>query len=164
MSEASILHTREQGLRVHVLANLGGLVAIAGLEHAEPDLLLGAFLEVSERLPQMKPSLAERMRARGATKLDERGSGKRAWRARERGLDLHAVHLTSEQLRLILRALGAGVPARREDLSAALSRALEERSAMGAAGGQASGPGAVTGLVTRAGEARRGSSDGQAEA
>jgi hypothetical protein len=128
-SEASILHTREQGLRVHVLANLGGLVAIAGLEHVEPDLLLGALIEVSERLPQLKPSLAERMRARGAAKLDERGSGKRAWRARERGLDLHAVHLTSEQVRGILRALGAEVPAQREDLSAALSRALGEREA-----------------------------------
>ncbi len=125
-SEASILHTREQGLRVHVLANLGGLVAIAGLEHVEPDLLLGALLEVSERLPQTKPSLSERMRARGAAKLDERGSGKRAWRARERGLDLHAVHLTSEQIRVILRALGAEVPAQRDDLSAALSRALGE--------------------------------------
>jgi hypothetical protein len=65
-SEASILRTRERGLRVRVLANLGGLVAIAGLEHVEPDLLLGALLEVSERLPQRKPSLAERMRARGA--------------------------------------------------------------------------------------------------
>ena len=84
-TEASILHTREQGVRVHVLANLGGLVAIAGLEHVEPDLLLGALLEVSERLPQMKPSLVERMPARGAAKLDERGSGKRAWRARGLG-------------------------------------------------------------------------------
>ena len=126
-TEASILHTREQGVRVHVLANLGGLVAIAGLEHVEPDLLLGALLEVNERLPQMKPSLVERMRAHGAAKLDERGSGKRAWRARERGLDLHALHLTSEQIRLILRALGAAVPTQREDLSAALSSALGER-------------------------------------
>lgn len=126
-TEASILHTREQGVRVHVLANLGGLVAIAGLEHVEPDLLLGALLEVGERLPQMKPSLVERMRVRGAAKLDERGSGKRAWRARERGLDLHALHLTSEQIRVILRALGAAVPTQREDLSAALSGALGER-------------------------------------
>lgn len=125
-TEASILHTREQGVRVHVLANLGGLVAIAGLEHVEPDLLLGALLEVNERLPQMKPSLVERMRAHGAAKLDERGSGKRAWRARERGLDLHALHLTSEQIRVILRALGAAVPTQREDLSAALSSALGE--------------------------------------
>lgn len=126
-TEASILHTREQGVRVHVLANLGGLVAIAGLEHVEPDLLLGALLEVGERLPQMKPSLVERMRARGTAKLDERGSGKRAWRARERGLDLHALHLTSEQIRVILRALGAAVPTQREDLSTALSSALGER-------------------------------------
>ena len=123
-TEASILHTREQGLRVHVLANLGGLVAIAGLEHVEPDLLLGALLEVKERLPQMKPSLVERMRTRGAAKLDERGTGKRAWRARERGLDLHSQHLTSEQIGVILRALGAAVPTQREDLSAALSSAV----------------------------------------
>ena len=126
-TETSILHTREQGLRVHVLANLGGLVAIAGLERIEPDLLLGALLEVSERLPQMKPALVERMRARGGAKLDERASGKRAWRARERALDLHALHLTSEQIRVILRALGAEVPAQREDLSSALSRSLEEK-------------------------------------
>ena len=123
-SEASILHTREQGIRVHVLANLGGLVAIAGLEHVEPDLLLGALLEVGDRLPQLKPSIRERMRARGAEQLDDRGSSKRAWRARERGLDLHAVHLTSDQIRVLLRTLEAPVPSAREDLPAALSDAL----------------------------------------
>ncbi len=126
-TEASVLHTREQGLRVHVLANLGGLVAIAGLEHVEPDLLLGALLEVGDRLPQMKPSLLDRLRARGAAKLDERASGKRAWRARERSLDLHAVHLTSDQIRALLRALGAPAPADREELPAALSSALGAR-------------------------------------
>jgi hypothetical protein len=125
-TEASVLHTREQGIRVHVLANLGGLVAIAGLEHVEPDLLLGALLEVGDRLPQMKPSLLDRMRARGAAKLDERASGKRAWRTRERGLDLHSVHLTSDQIRALLHALGAPASADREELPAALSSALGE--------------------------------------
>ena len=43
------LHTREQGLRVHHLANLGGLVAIAGLDREPPDLLLGG-LRASARL------------------------------------------------------------------------------------------------------------------
>lgn len=120
----SVLHTREQGLRVHVLANLGGLVAIAGLEHEEPDLLLGALLEVADRLPQMKRSRLASMTARGAATLDERGSGKRAWRTHQRARDLHALHLTSEQLCRILERLGVPIPRRREELVAALSEAL----------------------------------------
>lgn len=120
----SVLHTREQGLRVHVLANLGGLVAIAGLEHEEPDLLLGALLEVADRLPHMKRSRIDAMRARGAAKLDERGSGKRAWRTHQRAHDLHALQLTSDQLCRILERLEAPIPKRREELVAALSDAL----------------------------------------
>lgn len=123
-STGSILHTREQGQRVHGLANLGGLVAIAGLEHEEPDLLLGALLEVADRLPQMKRSRRASMAARGAATLDERGSGKRAWKTHQRARDLHAVHLTSEQLCRILERLGAPIPRRREDLVVALSEAL----------------------------------------
>ena len=44
-------HSREQGIRVHYLANLGGPVAVAGLDHQEPDepdLLLGILLEVGK--------------------------------------------------------------------------------------------------------------------
>lgn len=123
-ASGSILHTREQGLRVHGLANLGGLVAIAGLEHEEPDLLLGALLEVADRLPQMKRSRRTAMAARGAATLDERGSGKRAWKTHQRARDLHAVHLTSEQLCRILERLGTAIPRRREELVMALSEAL----------------------------------------
>jgi hypothetical protein len=39
--------------RVHRLASLGGLVVLAGLDGLPPDLLLGAFLEVSDRMPQL---------------------------------------------------------------------------------------------------------------
>jgi len=35
---------------VQYLANLGGLVAAAGLDHQPPDLLLGALLELAARL------------------------------------------------------------------------------------------------------------------
>lgn len=122
----SVLHTREQGLRVHGLANLGGLVAIAELEHLEPDLLLGALLEVADRLPQMKPSRRDAMRERGVAKLEERGTGKRAWSSHQRALDLHAVHLTSDQLCRILERFGAPIPRRREELAAALADALGE--------------------------------------
>ena len=68
-AETSVLHTREQGKRVHILANLGGLVAIAGMERVEPDLLLGALLEVADRLPKMKAARLEELRQRGAAKL-----------------------------------------------------------------------------------------------
>lgn len=122
----SVLHTREQGKRVHVLANLGGLAAIAGLEHVEPDLLLGALLEVGDRLPKMKPERAEAMRQRGGAKLDERGTSKRAWSAHQTALDLHNVHLTSEQIRFLLRRLAAAVPGDPDELAGALSDAVKE--------------------------------------
>ncbi len=120
----SVLHTREQGKRVHVLANLGGLAAIAGLEHVEPDLLLGALLEVAERLPRMKPERIAAMRERGGAALDERGTSKRAWSAHQTALDLHNVHLTSEQIRFLLGRLGAAVPGHADELAGALSDAV----------------------------------------
>jgi len=125
-AETSVLHTREQGKRVHILANLGGLVAIAGMERVEPDLLLGALLEVADRLPKMKAARLEELRQRGAAKLDERGTSKRAWRARQAALDLHHVHLTSDQIRGLLRRLGAPIPKERAVLPQTLSDTLEE--------------------------------------
>ena len=125
-AETSVLHTREQGKRVHILANLGGLVAIAGMERVEPDLLLGALLEVADRLPKMKAARLEELRQRGAAKLDERGTSKRAWRARQAALDLHHVHLTSDQIRGLLRRLGAPIPTERAVLPQTLSDTLEE--------------------------------------
>ncbi len=125
-AETGVLHTREQGKRVHILANLGGLVAIAGMERVEPDLLLGALLEVADRLPKMKPERLDALRQRGTSALDERGTSKRAWSARQSALDLHNVHLTSDQIRWLLRRLGERVPGERTALPQALSDALPE--------------------------------------
>ena len=125
-AETSVLHTREQGKRVHILANLGGLVAIAGMERVEPDLLLGALLEVADRLPKMKGARLAELRLRGGAALDERGTSKRAWSARQTALDLHNVHLTSDQIRGLLRRLGASVPSERTVLPQALSDTLQE--------------------------------------
>jgi hypothetical protein len=55
---------------VHILANLGGLVAISGMERVEPDLLLGALLEVADRLPKMKAARLAELRQRGPAKLE----------------------------------------------------------------------------------------------
>ena len=113
-------------MRVHGLANLGGLVAIAGLEAVPPDLLLGVLLEVGERLPALSPERREGLRARGEARLASRGTAKRAWRAHRAARDLHDVKLTSEQLRALLAALGAPVPEASADLPRVLSEALRK--------------------------------------
>lgn len=125
-AETSVLHTKEQGRRVHVLANLGGLAAIAGLERVEPPMLLGALLEVADRLPRMKPEALARLEHRGSQMLDERGTSKRAWAAHKTAHDLHAVHLSTAQICTLLEQLGAPVPRESSELPMALAEALRD--------------------------------------
>jgi hypothetical protein len=103
------LHTKTQGQRVHYLANLGGLVVLSGLEHTEPDMLLGSFLTVADELPRLSREKRTALRARGQARLTERGAEKRAWHAWQRSQTLHPVVLTSTQLHRLIRALGATV-------------------------------------------------------
>jgi len=72
------LHTREQGLRVHHLANLGGLVAIAGLDREPPDLLLGGLLELAARPAGPARHTPHAIVLAGRAKLDARATSKRA--------------------------------------------------------------------------------------
>jgi hypothetical protein len=72
-------HSREQGLRVHHLTNLGGLVAIAGLDSQPPDLLLGALLKIASDLSNSSVELRHQLAFLGHKKLDERGAEKRAF-------------------------------------------------------------------------------------
>jgi hypothetical protein len=67
-------HSREQGLRLHHLANLGGLIALAGLDLEPPDYLLGALLSVAEETQRLTREQRERVAAMGRRILDERGS------------------------------------------------------------------------------------------
>ena len=120
----ALLHTREQGLRVHGLANLGGLVAIAGLEEVEPPLLLGLLLDLADRFGQIEPGLRESLTERGRRRLHERNAEKRAWKAFQRARDLHRLDLTSDQIRVLLRVLEVPVSVPNEDLVAALSESL----------------------------------------
>lgn len=120
----ALLHTREQGLRVHGLANLGGLVAIAGLEDVEPPLLLGVLLDLAEQLPDLDSERRRLLTERGRERLHERNAEKRAWKAYQRARDLHRVDLTSEQIRTVLDALGVLVPDSPDELVAALSEGL----------------------------------------
>jgi hypothetical protein len=66
---------KEQGLRVHHLANLGGLVALAGLDLEPPDFLLGALLSIAREASVLTAPERAEIAAQGQVKLDERATG-----------------------------------------------------------------------------------------
>jgi hypothetical protein len=119
-------HSHEQGLRVHHLANLGGLIALAGLDLEPPDFLLGALLSVAQETKRLSPAERERIARLGRNMLDSRATGKRAWKSWTRAQDLHALTLSSTQVREIIAALGGHVPVEPTRLLLALSEAMTE--------------------------------------
>ena len=123
---ADRLHTREQGLRVHHLANLGGLVAIAGLDREPPDLLLGGLLELAARLPDLPVTRRAAIASVGRVKLDTRATSKRAWKSWSRSKELHSLTLSSEHLRRIVGALGGEEPRDSAELPQIMLRLLGE--------------------------------------
>jgi hypothetical protein len=118
------LHTREQGLRVHHLANLGGLVAIAGLDHEPPDLLLGGLLELAARLPDLPAARRAAIASAGRAELDARATSKRAWKSWSRSKQLHGLTLSSDHIRRIIGALGGDEPCNSADLPQMMLRLL----------------------------------------
>lgn len=118
------LHTREQGLRVHHLANLGGLVAIAGLDREPPDLLLGGLLELAARLLDLPATRRAAVASAGRAKLDARATSKRAWKSWSRSKELHSLTLSSEHIRRIISALGSTEPCRPAELPRTMLRLL----------------------------------------
>jgi len=122
------LHTREQGLRVHHLANLGGLVAIAGLDREPPDLLLGGLLELAARLPDLAATRRAAIASVGRVKLDTRATSKRAWKSWSRSKELHSLTLSSEHLRRIVSALGGEEPSDSAELPRMMLRLLGEET------------------------------------
>jgi hypothetical protein len=118
-------HSKEQGLRVHHLANLGGLVALAGLDLEPPDFLLGALFSIAREAAELSAAQRAEIAALGQVKLDERASGKRAWTSFKRARELHGLTLSSGQIRRVIAALGGSAPSESEALAPALMRALE---------------------------------------
>lgn len=102
------LHTREQGLRLHHLANLGGLVALAGLDREPPDLLLGALLRMADSLAELPEHRRAEIASLGHEKLEERAGAKRAWKSWTRANRLHNLTLSDAQIRRVVAALGGG--------------------------------------------------------
>jgi len=121
-------HSREQGLRLHHLANLGGLIALAGLDLEPPDYLLGALLSVAEETRRLTAEQRERVASIGRRVLDERATGKRAWKSWVRARELQPLTLSNAQVAAIIAALGGEVPEDPRRLPLALSQALSEAS------------------------------------
>jgi len=120
-------HSEEQGLRVHHLVNLGGLIAIAGLDREPPDFLLGALVSVAHERDRLTAEQRTRVASLGRQKLDERATAKRAWKSWRRSKDLHSLMLTSAQMRRVIAALG-GTAAAEESLITLLTTLLKEQA------------------------------------
>src|SRR5271163_952410 len=95
-------HTQEQGLRVHHLVNLGGLLAVAGLDREPPDFLLGALVSVARERDALTPEQRAQVSSIGRQKLDERATAKRAWKSWRRQRDQHALTLSGNQMRCLI--------------------------------------------------------------
>jgi hypothetical protein len=107
----SILHTKAQGLRVHKLANLGGLVAIAGLEDIDSSLLLGALMELAKQLPSISLSHKELLQKEGVQKLRDRNSEKRIYKQRQKTEDSNTeITFHIEDIQKLIIKLGGKIP------------------------------------------------------
>lgn len=113
-------HTHEQGLRVHHLVNLGGLIALAGLDREPPDFLLGILVSAAHEAATLTAEERARVASVGRQKLDERATAKRAWRSWRRTRELHSVLLSSTQMRRLIKLMGGGAPQNPDKLVTAL--------------------------------------------
>ena len=118
-------HTPEQGLRVHHLVNLGGLIAVAGLDQEPPDFLLGALVSIAHERTDLTAEQRAHVTRLGQSKLDERATSKRAWSSWRKQKELHSLLLSSSQMRKIVRALGGAIPAADDQLMDTLTHLLK---------------------------------------
>jgi len=119
-------HTKEQGLSVHHLTNLGGLIALAGLDLEPPDLLLGALFQIANWLSNCSAEQRQALASSGNKKLDERATGKRAWKCWPKAQDFQSVNLSAAQIRKLIEALGGRPPDEPARLPLVLSELLSE--------------------------------------
>jgi CHAD domain-containing protein len=117
-------HTNEQGLRVHHLMNLGGLIAVAGLDREPPDFLLGVLVSAAHEAAALTAEERARVASLGHEKLDERATAKRAWRSWRRTRELHSLLLSTAQMRRLIEVMGGAAPENAEGLVAVLMELL----------------------------------------
>jgi conjugative transfer protein TraD len=118
-------HSHEQGLRVHHLVNLGGLIAVAGLDREPPDFLMGALVSVAHERERLTPEQRARVAALGRQKLDERATAKRAWKSWRRSRELYSLTLSGAQIRRLIEVLGDAAPEDSERLVTTLMGLLQ---------------------------------------
>ena len=121
-------HSHEQGLRVHHLANLGGLIALAGLDREPPDFLLGVLISVAHESSTLGAAQRAQVASVGRKQLEERATSKRAWKSRSRARELHSVTFSSGQVKEIIEALDAHASENSAQLIASLRALLTESS------------------------------------
>jgi len=100
-------------------------VALSGLEGTPPDLLLGALLQVADRLTQLSAERREEIAGRGAARLRERGAEKRAWTQYETAAQVHRLELTRDAMAELFRRLGLASRGDPLTWSQALRKALD---------------------------------------
>lgn len=95
-------HSAEQGLRVHFLSSLGGLVVLAGLEQLNPDLLLGILLDAKAHLKEScSDAEVAQLRESGSALLKERATEKKVWRSFKKAQDLRQIFFTGDELQTL---------------------------------------------------------------
>jgi hypothetical protein len=115
-------HTHEEGQRVHYLANLGGLVVIAGLEKLPPTILVGALAEVAKRFTQLSPERIETLKEKGAVLLQHRAAEKRSFKEWQRAQQTERFDFTRDQMTKLIVALGGCVPTSEKEWALELKR------------------------------------------
>lgn len=118
------LHTLVQGQRVHYLANLGGLVVLAGLDKIAPDVLLGALLEMHSQLQKLTPDRKAALKDKGAQALQARHAEKRSFASWQRAVHRERFDFTRDEMKNLIKKLGGKVPVLEKDVVSELKRLL----------------------------------------
>lgn len=120
------VHTLEEGQRVHYLANLGGLVAIAGLEQTEPSLLVGVLCEVERKIKSLPTERLNELKEKGLAILAARNTEKRSFKTWQRAQQTERFDLTLPQMKRLIVRLGGKLPALDKDTGSELLRLFRE--------------------------------------
>ena len=115
-------HSVAEGQRVHYLANLGGLVVIAGLENYPPNLLVGGMAAIHKRLQQLSPNDQEKLKGQGDTILKQRAADKVSFKRWQRSQQSQRFDFTHDQIKKLIKKLGGEIPVLEKDLASELLR------------------------------------------
>ena len=99
-------------------------MVLAGLEHVEPKLLLGALCEMARQLKKVSSARVLELKNLGESKLIARHAEKRSFKAWQRAQQTERFDFTHEQMKKMITLLGGKMPALDKDISSELWRLL----------------------------------------